>query len=115
MNSIGPKAAQVNPLQEESAHTRARTSSPAEPPPPSVWITTEETRALFNWGTDALRKGPLLSISSQLTIPNDERRWAALWRSYTGEITYGLTPYFGRNQIQDPPIISPHSISRLRL
>jgi hypothetical protein len=36
MNSIGPKAAQVNPLQEESAHTRARTSSLAEPPPPSV-------------------------------------------------------------------------------
>jgi hypothetical protein len=32
MNSIGPKAVQVSPLQEESARVRARTSSLAETP-----------------------------------------------------------------------------------
>jgi hypothetical protein len=36
MNSIGSKAAQVSPLQEERAHARAHTSSLAETPPPSV-------------------------------------------------------------------------------
>jgi hypothetical protein len=106
--------------RSKSAHYRKKAPAcvlvlPVLQKPPSVWITTEETRTLFNWVTNPLQKGPLLSISSQLTIPDDEWRWAALRWSYTGEITCGLAPYFGRNQIQEPPIISPHSISRLRL
>jgi hypothetical protein len=85
MNSIRPKPAQVSPLQEKSAPARARADFARTTL--SFQITRSGVTTLFNRVTDTSQKPPTSSIFSQAEVHDDERRWAALRRTYAGQFT----------------------------
>jgi hypothetical protein len=104
MNSPGPNPAQAAQQRAESVHPRLRCRLCMEA---SIFSNNpKESKALFKTVADIYQRIPILS-----------RHRAAVHRAPTssriGRIAQGLTPYFGRDRIQDLTRVSPQSISRL--